>query len=304
MVGDQAQFQATLSNPSVTGRVTWSSSDTSVALVNSAGQVKAQRPGSTTISVRLKNASSKALVTVIPRPGGYSAAEIDYFQQIAFGFEYGTASEIIRKWDENPRLQVFGVPTTEDREVLNDVISELNLLTEEVQIEMVEADPTMEVHFVPLSQFSEILPSYVPGNWGYFSVWFDGGGKIYRVVVLLASDAVNQEGRSHLIREEVTQGLGLAKDSNQYSTSIFFGQWTTTQTYDPIDKVLIEMLYRPQLLRGMEYRPAVDVLRKLTRRGWAGTPLDPALSLDQSSTEFQRSWVRGKGEAGVGSGGG
>ena len=36
-VGDQVQLQAVLSDPSATGSVTWSSSDTSVAVVSQSG---------------------------------------------------------------------------------------------------------------------------------------------------------------------------------------------------------------------------------------------------------------------------
>jgi hypothetical protein len=303
LAGDQVQLQVTLSDPSAKGTVSWTSSDTSVALVSSSGYLRAQRPGSTTVSVKFNKAKSDAVVRVVPRPGGYTAPEIDYFQQIAFGFEYGSASEIIRKWGANPRIQILGVPTAEDLGVLESVVSELNLLMEGAQVELVDSDPTVEVHFGPISTFPTILPSYVSGNWGYFSVWFDGGGRISRAVVLLASDVANQEQRNHLIREEVTQMLGLAKDSNRYSGSIFYAPWTTTQSYDPIDEALIEMLYRPQLLTGLEYRGAVDRLRTMTRRGWEGPSTSSSLTPDFLSDPDP--WTaRRKGKGGVGSGGG
>jgi len=242
VVGDQAQLEAVLSNPSATGAVSWSSSDTAVILVDQLGYLRAQRPGSASVSATLNKAVASVPVIVAPRPGGYTADEIDYLQQIAFGFEFGTASAVIRKWTENPRIEVFGVPTVEDMVVLEGVVAELNLLMEEVQVDLVESDPTVEVHFAPVSDFPSILPSYVPGNLGYFYVSFDGSGSIRRSVVLLASEGVSQEGRSHLIREEVTQALGLAKDSGAYPNSIFYSSWTTTQQFDPIDEALVEML--------------------------------------------------------------
>jgi hypothetical protein len=239
--------------------------------VDQAGTLTAQRPGSATVTARLKRAEAGLSVNVAPRPGGYMAEEIDYLQEIAFGFEYGSASEVIRKWLVNPRLQVFGNPGVEDLAVLADVVSDLNALMEGVQIEMVDSDPTVEVHFAPVAQFPTILPSYVAGNLGFFSVWTGNDFWIDRSVVLLATDAVSQAGRTHLIREEVTQMLGLARDSYRYPESIFYQAWSTTDAYAPIDEVLIEMLYRPTLQPGMGYRRAVDLLRTLTRRGWAGS---------------------------------
>lgn len=98
--------------------------------------------------------------------------------------------------------------------------------------------------------------------------------------------------------------LGLAKDSNRYSNSIFYAPWTTTHVYDPLDEALVEMLYRPQTLRGAGYREAVDVLRTLTRRSWQG-----ALPEIGRWPDFLRPIptvrrTRGEGKGGIGSGGG
>jgi hypothetical protein len=51
------------------------------------------------------------------------------------------------------------------------------------------------------------------------------------------------DGQKHLLREELTQALGLFNDSYKYDNSIFQQSWTTTTDYAPIDVKLIEMLY-------------------------------------------------------------
>lgn len=269
VAGDQIQLNAVFSDPSATGISSWASSDTAVALVDESGFLRAQRPGTARISVQRKGSRGDLPVTVVPRPGGYTAPEIDYLQEVAFGFEFGSAPPLIRKWDRSPGIQLFGSPTAADLETLTGVLEELNLLMEEVHAEVVSSEPTVEVHFAPVSQFPTILPGYVPGNDGYFGVWFDATNRIYKAVVLLSSDQT-QIARNHLIREEITQMLGLAKDSYSYPNSIFFQGWTTTQGYDPIDLALIEMLYRRDLLPGMNDRQATDLLRTMTRRGWTG----------------------------------
>jgi hypothetical protein len=97
--------------------------------------------------------------------------------------------------------------------------------------------------------------------------------------------------------------LGLARDSHSYSNSIFYAPWTTTQAYDPVDEALIEMLYRPQTLRGLGYREAVDILRTMTRRSWTGTASDvvPGWGGVQGVQDPRR--PRGDGKGGIGSGG-
>ena len=82
-------------------------------------------------------------------------------------------------------------------------------------------------------------------------MWWDGQGAIYKGRILISSDGINQGERSHLIREELTQSLGLFQDSWQYPESIFYQGWTATPEYAAIDGPTIQLLYQPQLSAGM-----------------------------------------------------
>jgi hypothetical protein len=55
--------------------------------------------------------------------------------------------------------------------------------------------------------------------------------------------AKEDDAQKHLLREELTQSLGLFNDSYKYDNSIFYQGWTTTTEYAPIDRELIDMLY-------------------------------------------------------------
>ena len=83
-------------------------------------------------------------------------------------------------------------------------------------------------------------------------VLFDGEGVIQRGKVLIATDSTTQPERTHMIREELTQSLGLFKDSWEHSDSIFYEGWTTTDKYGPLDEATIRLLYQPQLVPGMD----------------------------------------------------
>ena len=54
----------------------------------------------------------------------------------------------------------------------------------------------------------------------------------------------------HLLREELTQSLGLAKDSFKYPNSIFQSSWTQTLNYMEIDKDMIRY-YHPNMSTGL-----------------------------------------------------
>jgi len=91
----------------------------------------------------------------------------------------------------------------------------------------------------------------VQGNMGYFSVRWNEIGVIYYGNILIASERLSQQERSHLIREELTQSLGIMKDSNRYNDSIFFQGWTNTINYTPIDRAIISLLYDSRLKPNM-----------------------------------------------------
>jgi hypothetical protein len=261
VVGDTLFLSVAVSDPSQTA--TWSSSAPKTASV-AEGAVVALRPGSANVVAVAGDAADTVQVLATARPNGYTAAEVDYFIGVALGFEYGSASKVVRRWNEPIRFRVNGSPDGADLATLAQVVAEINALTSLVDFVEVDEDPLVEIHFAPVSSFPGILPSYVPGNIGYFSVWFDGAHHFTRAVVLIANDR-ERAVRDHLIREEVTQILGLGRDSELYPESIFYQPWSLVASYAPIDRALIEMLYRPEVLPGMDEARVGAVLRRLTR---------------------------------------
>lgn len=290
MVGDQLELTILASGDAgVLSPVAWSARDVNVATVTG-GRVDGLRPGTTWIVASAGPARDSVHLVVVPRPGGYSAAEVDYFLEIAFGFEYGSASEVVRKWPGDVRIQVHGQPTAEDLATLDGLIAEINALTETSDLVVVEADPLVDLHFAPMADFPDIHPGYIQGNDGFFSVWFDGTQHFTRAVILIRSD-VDQTLRDHLIREEVTQSLGMANDSFLYPESIFYQAFTRVTEFAPIDEAVIEIVYREDVRAGMDRGVAGSVVRRLTRM--SATGLAP-MRVDRPRY--------GDGLAGVGSG--
>lgn len=179
-----------------------------------------------------------------------------YFLEIALGSEYGSGGHI-RKWTDPVVVTVEGVPTDRDRQTLAQVIRELRQLTGHPISE--GANGNITIHFAPESQFAQIEPNYRPQNMGFFWLWWQNF-TINRAVILIASEGVTQTERSHLIREELTQSLGLAQDSDRYPGSIFYGRWTETTEYSPHDKGIIQTLYRDDIRPGMNRQQVEAVL--------------------------------------------
>jgi len=193
----------------------------------------------------------------------YADDEIAYFVEVALGSEFGSSSAVVRKWVQNVKVQLLGIPTPEDRQTLQDVVGELNELVDDVSFTVVDENPNVEMHVVPSSEFAAIESNYVPGNLGFFWVNWSGASTIYRARILIATDIVTQKQRSHLMREELTQSLGLMNDSNRYPESIFYQGWTDVTAYTPLDRKLIEMLYDPAVKPGMDEDRVVAALESL-----------------------------------------
>ncbi|KYC44474.1 MAG: hypothetical protein APG12_00856 [Candidatus Methanofastidiosum methylothiophilum] len=191
----------------------------------------------------------------------YTEREIEYFTEIALGTEYGGSTQVIRKWDSDIKIKINGNPTERDLQTLNLVISDINeIIGDKINLTIVNSNQNITINFVPISDFS--ICKATRGNYGYFNCKWRNN-VIYECDICIATDdALFQEERSHMIREELTQSLGLMKDSLKYRDSIFYEGWTQTQGYSELDRKMIEILYSEDLRPGMRKFEVESVLRK------------------------------------------
>jgi hypothetical protein len=191
--------------------------------------------------------------------------EIEYFLDIALGVEYGT-SESVKRWSGTITYQTKGSPTTKDKRVVRSVMRELRELTgNRIRFKPVTNDPEVVIWFVPVSDMSKYEPEYIEGNWGFMYLWWNDTYEIYKASILIGSNAPNQKERNHLIREEMTQSLGLINDSWKYRESIFYQGWSEIQEFADIDKRLVRMLYSDAITPGMSRKEAMDALMKFSQ---------------------------------------
>ncbi|MCB0298813.1 MAG: DUF2927 domain-containing protein [Calditrichaeota bacterium] len=178
--------------------------------------------------------------------------DLDYFSEIAFGSEYGFSNYEIKKWENDVELQVMGHPTQQDIAALAAVIADLNqLISPNLHITLVENGGNPEIHFIPHSEFYQFeLPGLLFYG-GFFRNWWQANGEIYRGLVVIGTDKTDQELRTHLIREELTQMLGLMNDSVKYPDSIFFQANSLTDKFSALDMRLIRYLYSNAIQPGM-----------------------------------------------------
>jgi len=250
------------------GPATTLAGSTSTTVTTTTTVVPTTSTATTTTTVAPTTTTTVATTTTTTTttlPGsGYDPAALDYFREIAGFSEFGgSGNGELHRWTGDLRIAVYGDPTLEDRTALAAVLDDLNGIIDTIEVTVVASDSNVDLYFVPVDDFASIEPGYVEGNMGYVYIWWDGDGSIYSGRVLISTTGLTPDERAHLIREELTQGLGLLNDSWDYSESIFYQGWTDVTEYAPIDRVIIEMLYRPELSAGMDIDDALTVLAGL-----------------------------------------
>lgn len=259
----------------------------------------APMPTPTPSPVRPPTPSREVPPQPVPTIDSITQEHLNYFLEVAMGSEWGSNQAVLRKWSGDVRIKYFGSPTDSDLATLQAVVSELDNLTgDNLRVQVVDRNPNIEVYFVPEAQFTRYEPNYVSRNLGFFWTWWNANETINRARVLITTDGVTQSERSHLIREELTQSLGLMRDSQRYRDSIFYQGWTSTTQYSEIDRAIIALLYQPELRTGMTRSQVAQVLGELrvaSEQGAVRHPLtDLGSVLSTRVEQFQRNiltWI-------------
>lgn len=168
---------------------------------------------------------------------------MDYYDDIVMNSEFNGRRDKAFRWTTDMKIYVEGEPTSELLSELNRIVGELNDIINPIDLIIVNNrnEANMLVYFGSANGFSNQHPSInksrLSNNWGYFTV-DPNSGKMYVDIY-----RANNKEQKHLLREELTQSLGLFNDSYKYPESIFYQEWTTTTEFAPIDRELIDMLY-------------------------------------------------------------
>lgn len=191
---------------------------------------------------------------------------VNYFTEIALGFEFGNASSITRKWVSPAYIFVEGEPSTTLTSELETIIAEINSLTTdgfELKLVSTKDSSNFRVFFGSGEEYALLRPSaadFIPSNRGLFFVSWNSNQDLISGDVYVNTTLIEEIFQRHLLREELTQSLGLAMDSRLYPESIFQQSWTDVTQYAPIDKALIELLYHPKMTSNLDKTAATEIL--------------------------------------------
>jgi hypothetical protein len=191
----------------------------------------------------------------------YSVEEKSYFAEVALGTEYGDTQVNIHKWLAGTTVGLRGNFTPQDARYIQGVLTEINTIVGGRLLEFVDDTPDITIHLLPQIKFGTYEPNYVPGNAGFFWFYWSANQDLYKAT-LLVDDRLELPWRKHMFRELLTRTLGLANNSFRYEESIFGKPVTPTNRYLPIDRTVIKMLYRCDVVSGMGYDELPAVVKR------------------------------------------
>ncbi len=179
---------------------------------------------------------------------------IDYFQSIALVTEYGNSLPILKKWTQPMSIYVSGHLEPVLMTELDNIIAELNpLFTDGFRIEIV-ADSLLANYHIFLGDkatYSKMYPSVaslLKENEGLFTYYLNKDFSIESGHMFVEVHELPLRFQKHILREELTQSLGLPNDIDVYVNSIFYKKWSDVQAYSQLDIEVIRLLYHPQMI--------------------------------------------------------
>ena len=85
---------------------------------------------------------------------------------------------------------------------------------------------------------------------------------IYKAIICYRSD-IPQYTRNSVILEEIYNGLGPVQDTDLREDSIIFSGFSEPQSLTEIDRLILQLLYHPQMQCGMDAAQCEAVIRQL-----------------------------------------
>lgn len=210
-------------------------------------------------SHRIPHWKQEILATLTPQQ--------QYFCEVALGSEFGRKYHKIRKWQQPIRIFLTGEEHSGLEIELDHILEELNQLIPTMGLIRVfsEEEANIIVFLGTGKAFAQRIKQAkgkIAENWGLVFVKHNWRGEMeYGELYVDIYRTLHPDAQKHLLREELTQALGLLNDSFQYEKSIFYQPWTMTTQYTPLDRWLIHQLYQEDIFPGMKFKAVINVLK-------------------------------------------
>jgi hypothetical protein len=209
----------------------------------------------------------------------YEQELVNYFKEVALKTEYGNNPQKIIKWKKvmylYPMLHnelVKEGQCIEQLAILKKTINTINTLINN-NFRIILTDDIKKsnclMYITNEERMKEIEPNFfvdidekVAGlTKGFWNSYY-----LYRTKIFIDIDQSLEVQKSAII-EEVTQSIGLPNDSEKYTNSVFYQKKSQENIniteYSSFDKDVIQLLYHPNILAGMNEEQVEEEILKI-----------------------------------------
>ncbi|MBW6533563.1 MAG: DUF2927 domain-containing protein [Mariniphaga sp.] len=192
----------------------------------------------------------------------FTIEELEYFSDVVFNSDFSNKKTKLKRWKSNVNIGLYGEYSALDSLYIKEIIDLINNIVESVELNFVSyKDANLKVYFTDYNNFKNFSIYAEMGTHGYANYkWniFEGIKEGY----VLINKKLEGDSRKRVIKEEITQSLGLTADSYKYPSSIFYQLMSENHTYADIDIKLIQLLYNYNLPIGMTEQEFKDIFLK------------------------------------------
>ena len=188
----------------------------------------------------------------------FKDAVLRHFLIVALGTEYGDGFQVTQKWTSEMNIFIGGTPNDE-------LLSELFLIKDEINTYATDGfsmnivndslQSNFYLFFGPPDDYVKLFPGQGiiidDNNNGLFHINKNSNFEIISGHMFVNIDITNSERKKHILREELTQSLGLPNDVLFNRNSIFYYDISSLTSYNGIDIEIIRLLYHPNMRSGL-----------------------------------------------------
>ena len=198
-------------------------------------------------------------------PGVSQEDVLSYFTEVCLDSEIVNSGDptVIQKWVMPICYTLEGTYTQEDLEVLKTVENWLNNLEGFPGISRTEdaEQRNLRFCFCTEQEMLDLMGEEFRGTDGCVTFWYDWNNEIYEAIVCCRND-IDQIVRNSVIIEEIYNSLGPIQDTAIRPDSIIYQEYTFPQWMSDVDELILQLLYHPEMLPGMNAGQCEWVIRE------------------------------------------
>lgn len=190
------------------------------------------------------------------------------FLNIILNNEFQNKPQKCKKWLQDIKIFIyFEKYIKELDDEANKIIKEINEISDTIKINKTDNfnDSHIKVFLSSAKTFMDYLPEnnwkYLQNNYGFATIFYNKQFIINKALIYVDIYRTKElKCQKHLLREEITQSLGLVNDINM-KKSIFNQQWECTNKYTNFDKMVIKLFMSKKIKPGMNEEQIIEVYK-------------------------------------------